>query len=102
MELKDDTYEKHIDIWKQGMSSDNLERDSEEEIYIGDKEGYDEIIPHFSKRIQKFNTYSKCQQNNINYSYNDSNFYSNNDNNNQMKLMNEKLENDTEICIDGK
>ena len=100
-EDENDTYDKHLDIWKQGNLSENPDTDSEQENYFGDKEGYDEIIPHYSKRIQKFNTYSKCQQKNLNFIYNGNNyFYNNNDDNNPMKLMNEQLGNDTEISVE--
>ena len=59
------------------------------------------IIFH-SKRIQKFNTYSAIQQKNIKYCYLSPEYsYSNDDEDNkQMKLMNDKLKNDSTINID--
>ena len=99
-EDESDTYDKHLDIWKQGYFSEEPEYDSEREKFFGDKENFDETIIYYSKRIQKFNTFSKCQQKNINYSYNGSNYYNSNDSNNPMKLMNEKLENDTDFSLE--
>ena len=100
-EDENDTYEKHLDIWKQGYFSENPEYDSEREQYFGDKENYDEVIIYYSKRIQKFNTFSKCQQKNLNYSYTGKYYnVNNNESNNPMKLMNEKLENDTEFSLE--
>ena len=98
-EDENDKCENHLDIWRQGYFDNNPDSDSENEKYYGDKENFDEVIPHYSKRIQKFNTYSKCQQKNLNYSFNN-NFYSSNEKINQMKIMNEKLQNDTEISIE--
>ena len=95
-----DTYDKHTDIWNHGCFSANINMDSKNEKYIGDQEGFDEIIDCSSKRIQKFNTFSKCQQKYLNYSYSGS-YYRNNEVNNPMKIMNEKLENDNEISIDN-
>ena len=100
-EDENDTYDKHLDIWKQAYFNDSPEIDSEGEKYFGDKENFDEIIIYYSKRIQKFNTFSKCQQKNLNYSYTGTNYYyNNNESNNPMKLMNEKLENDTNLSLE--
>ena len=98
-EDENDKCENHLDIWKQGYFSNNPESNSEKEKYYGNNENFDEIIPHYSKRIQKFNTYSKCQQKNLDYSFNN-NFYFSNEKSNQMKIMNEKLQNDTEISLE--
>jgi hypothetical protein len=95
-EDENDKCENHLDIWKQGYFSSSPDSDSESEKFYGDKENFDEKIAHYSKRIQKFNTYSKCQQKNLNYSFSN-NFYSSNEENNQMKIMNENLQKDTEI-----
>jgi len=98
-EDENDKCENHLDIWKQGYFSNTPDSDSEGEKYYGDKENFDETIPHHSKRIQKFNTFSRCQQKNLSFSFNNS-FYSSNEKNNPMKVMNENLQNDTEISIE--
>ena len=63
-----DTAKNHINIWN--SQEGDLETDSKGEKFYGDKEGFDEKIPMFSKRIQKFNTFSKYQLKNLNYSFN--------------------------------
>ena len=93
-ENENDKCENHLDIWKQKNSENSFEFDSEKEKFYGDKENFDEIIPYHSKRIQKFNTYSRCQQKNIDYLFNS---YSLNGESNQMKKMNENLLNDISI-----
>ena len=98
-EDENDKCENHLDIWKKGNFENSHDFDSEKEKFYGDKENYDETIPHYSKRIQKFNTYSKCQQKNLDYSFGN-NFYSSNEKINKMMIMNEKLQNDTEISIE--
>ena len=101
LEDENDTYDKHLDFWKDGYSSDTKGLDSEKETYFGDRENFDETIIHYSKRIQKFNTFTKCQQKYLNYSYNGTSYYYNkNEENNPMKLMNEKLENDADISME--
>ena len=107
LEDENDTYDKHLDIWKQGSFGETTDNDSEDQQFFGDKEHFDETIPFYSKRIQKFNTFSKCQQKYLNKHYNNNNFYSNNfynnnnsESNDPMSLMNEKLENDTEISTE--
>ena len=98
-EDENDKCENHLDIWKQAFFSNSPIEDSDKKKYFGDQESYDEIIPHYSKRIQKFNTYSRCQQKFINYS-SSNNYYSSNEKSNPMKLMNENLQNDTEISME--
>ena len=102
LEDENDTYEKHLDFWKNGYFPESEELDSNKEKFFGDKENFDETIIHYSKRIQKFNTFTKCQQKYLNFSYNGTNSYYNNNSekNNPMKLMNEKLENDTDISME--
>ena len=102
LEDENDTFEKHLDIWRMGGYSETPDTDNENEKFFGDKENYDEIIVHYSKRIQKFNTFSKMQQKYLNYSYNSPSYYYHNSNedNNPLKLMNEKLEKDAEISIE--
>ena len=97
----EDIAKNHISIW----NSTQLETDSRGEKYYGDREGFDEKIPMFSKRIQKFNTFSKYQLKNLNYSFNvpsmGLNFSSSeSERSNPLKIMNDKLYSDTELSID--
>ena len=91
----------HIEIWKK---EPDLETDSRNENYYGDREGFDENIPMFSKRIQKFNTYSKMQLKYLSYNFNTSSamygFHSENEKSNPLKIMNDNLYSDTELNID--
>ena len=91
----------HIEIWKK---EPDLETDSRSEQYYGDREGFDENIPMFSKRIQKFNTYSKMQLKYLSYNFNTSSamygFHSENEKSNPLKIMNDNLYSDTELNID--
>ena len=99
-EEPDDIAKNHINLWK---SDPNLDTDSKGEKYYGDREGFDENIPLFSKRIQKFNTFSKLQLKNINYCFSyGTNFTMGNDSEkpNPLKLMNDNLYTDTELNID--
>ena len=91
---EEDTYEKHIDIWKiYGKTEINIDDDNQR--YIGDGFNCNEDILFYSKRIQKFGTYSAIQQKYIDYNYS----YSNNDDN-ELKKINEDLGNDTDINIE--
>ena len=95
LEDENDTYDKHLDIWKNTNSELEILTDDDKQKYIGDGNRYNENIYFYSKRIQKFNTYSACQQRVLN------NYNSNsNEEKDEMKLMTEKLENDTDILID--
>ena len=104
VEDENDTYDKHIDIWKNEYSCDDtqIKIDNDDEKYVGDMDNCSEEIIFHSKRIQKFNTYSAIQQKNIKYSFSSPGYaYSTDDEENkQMKLMNEKLINDSTINID--
>ena len=101
LEDPEDIAKNHINVWK---SDQELETDSSGEKYYGDREGFDENIPLFSKRIQKFNTFSKLQLKYLNYSYSASGtnfgFNSESDRPNPLKLMNDNLYSDTELNID--
>ena len=66
-EDENDTYDKHLDIWKKGYFRNEPDNDSENEKYLGDIENFDENIPCYSKRIPKFNTFSRWQQKNLDY-----------------------------------
>ena len=102
LEDEKDTYDKHIDIWKRNSSEVSIKTDDDNEKYIGDTDNISENIVFYSRRIQKFNTFSACQQKNLDYSY--SYGYSSNANGeedkNPMKLMNDQLVNDTNIYVD--
>ena len=94
-----DIAENHIDIWNNNYGFNEGEEYNGDKYY-GNNRDYDETIPMFSKRIQKFNTYSKIQQKYINFSYNDPNYFSDNDSNesnNPLKVMNDKLNEDVKI-----
>jgi hypothetical protein len=95
LEDENDTYDKHLDIWKNRSSELETTTDDDGEKYIGDGDNYNENIIFYSKKIQKFNTYSACQQRVLNNS--DSH---GNEEKDEMKLMNEKLENNADILID--
>jgi len=89
-----DTYENHIDIWKTYNRIDvNIDEDGEK--YIGDGSNCDEDIIFYSKRIQKFGTYSSIQQKYIdfNYSFNTSE-------DNELKRASDALASDTEVDME--
>ena len=97
LEDENDTYDKHIDFWKNDYHPEgDVRTDDEDEKYIGDDDKCNEHIIFYSKKIQKFNTYSAVQQKNINYiqGYN-------NDENNEMRIMNNKLIDENIIYIDN-
>ena len=108
-EEPEDTFDKHLEFWSSSYNNAiNNDKDSEGEQYYGDKENFDEIIPFYSKKIQKFNTFSKVQKKNLDYTYS----YSGNgissiscidddDNNIPIKVMNDKLEEETEGLINN-
>jgi len=101
-EDENDTYDKHIDIWKSNYSSSvEPKNEGEDDEFIGDLDNYSEEIEFYSKRIQKFNVYSSVQQKNLDYQYSYNSFSSNNnDDKNPLKIMYDKLTNDTCISID--
>ena len=99
-----DTYDKHIDFWKNSSTNFELRMDDNNEEYAGDLPNFDEGIIFYSKRIQKFNTYSAIQQKYLkdDHGYNGGyTNYNNNDEKTEIKLMNEKLTNDTDVEIDN-
>ena len=99
----EDEAKNHTDIWKKDP---DLESDSRNENYYGDKEGFDEKIPMFSKRIQKFNTFSKMQLKYLGYNFNPSTgsygygFQTEREKSNPLKIMSDNLYSDTELDID--
>ena len=99
-EDENDTYDKHLDIWKNSRSELETETDREDEKYIGDGDNCSEDIAFYSKRIQKFNTNSALQQKNINYTYSGNNYSSSNEDNNELKLVGDKIYNDCSISVD--
>ena len=90
-----DTYENHIDIWKT-YNRTEINTDEEGEKYIGDGTNCDEKIIFYSKRIQKFGTYSSLQQKYLDYNYS---FNTNEDN--EIKRVSDALANDTEIDVEN-
>ena len=91
---EEDTYEKHIEIWKT-FGKAEINTDNDDERYVGEGSNCDEGILFYSKRIQKFGTYSTIQQKYVDYNYS----YNNNDDN-ELKRMNDDLSNDTDINIE--
>ena len=103
LEDPEDDIKKHSVIWK----NPELDFDSKGEKFYGDGEGFDERIPMFSKRIQKFNTFSKIQQKYLNYFFRSSRYKypfdnenSKNEQSNLLKIMNENLYYDTVLMVD--
>ena len=95
-ENENDTYEKHIDIWK-GFGKAEINTDDDNKLrYIGDGTKCDEEIVFYSKRIQKFGTYSALQQKypDLVYSYNC-------DEENELKRANDDLVNDAEVDVEN-
>ena len=90
---ENDTYDKHIDIWKLNGRDDIKEEDDDK--YVGDTSNINEDIIFYSKRIQKFGTFSALQQKFI-----DSDFSSSNKEHNEYTKTIEKLIYDTNIDID--
>ena len=70
--------------------------DEEGEKYIGDGTNCDEKIIFYSKRIQKFGTYSSLQQKYLDFNYS---FNTNDDN--ELKRATDALANDTEIDVEN-
>ena len=85
---ENDTYDKHIDIWKLNGRDDIKEEDDDK--YVGDTSNINEDIIFYSKRIQKFGTFSALQQKFI-----DSDFSSSNKEHNEYTKTIEKLIYDT-------
>ena len=96
LEDENDTYDKHINFWKD--SKLEIQTDKDNQKYIGDPDNFSEHIIFHSQRIQKFNTYSKVQQK---YLKNHSYYYNyNEDEKTEIGLMNSKLANITNINIE--
>ena len=91
-EDNNDKYENYKCFW----NGHNLEEDSHKEIYFGDKEYIDENLEFYSKRIQKFQSYTNVQKEYLsevssNYSY--GNYNTNNES--KIQKMNYELEKET-------
>ena len=104
LEDPEDKPEKHLDLW---TTNKDIETDSKGEKFFGDRENFDEKIPYFSKRIQKFDTFSKLQLKYLNYNFMDPSamygyhsFSSDTDKSNPLKIMSDNLYNDTELIMD--
>ena len=91
-ENKDDKIENYKCFW----NDNNLDKDSNQEEYLGDKENYDENIDFYSKRIQKFKSYTEAQRENLGSSYYPSFGNSNSFSDNKIQRMNHELENESE------
>ena len=91
---ENDTYDKHVDIWKL-YGKDEISIDDDNENYIGEADNCSENISFFSKRIQKFGTFSNLQQKNINFTY-----PTNDTEENELKKLNDELANNTNINIE--
>ena len=91
---ENDSYDKHIEIWKL-YGKDEIKEDEEGEKYIGEESNCSEDISFFSKRIQKFGKYSNLQQKYINFTY-----PPNDAEENELKKLSDDLSNDTLINIE--
>ena len=91
---ENDSYDKHIEIWKL-FGKDEIKEDEEGEKYIGEESNCSEDISFFSKRIQKFGKYSNLQQKYINFTY-----PPNDAEENELKKLSDDLSNDTLINIE--
>ena len=97
-EDENDTYDKHIDLWKNAANAeDHKEKDKDDEEYIGDPDNYNEDINFYSKRIQKFNTFSAIQQKYLDYQ---SSGAKENSDRNPLNLIYANLIKETDIPID--
>ena len=90
---KDDKIENYKCFWH----GNSLDKDSNKEEYLGDKENYDETIDFYSKRIQKFKSYTDAQRENLGSSYYPSFNSSNSSSENKIQRMNHELENESEV-----
>ena len=88
--------EDKIDNYKCFWSNNTFEKDSNKEEYFGDKENYDEVIDFYSKRIQKFKSFTDVQRENLGTSYYPSFGNSNSSNENKIQRMTNELENESE------
>ena len=91
-EYENDKYENYKCFWE----GHNLFLDKKKEECFGDQENFDEDIYFFSKRIQKFKSYSDTQKNYLDtpIQYYAQGRPKKSDIKNQMQLMNFELEND--------
>ena len=85
---ENDKYENYKCFWK----FHKLELDENNEEYYGDKKDYDEPICFYSKRIQKFQSYTNIQKDFL--SLTSQSVSRNKSNDNKIQKMNYELEND--------
>ena len=91
-EDKDDKWDNYKCFWE----NKELQSDSNKEIFFGEKENYDEDIDFYSKRIQKFQSYTNVQKEYLNHNIHYSPYGNYNANNrNKIQKMNYELENET-------
>ena len=92
-----DTYDKHVIFWGEKRE---IEEDQDNEKFIGDKANFDEDIDCYSKRIQKFNTYTAVQKEIIMQEgeniYNSFSYGLEKQKLNKIQKMNKKLEDENE------
>ena len=98
-ENENDTFDKHIDLWKNAANSEGLSKDRDGEEYIGDPDNFSEELPFYSKRIQKFNLYSSIQLKNLDYQSTGSNSNKSNDRN-PLNVIIDNLIKETDTPID--
>ena len=97
LEDPDDNPENHLSLWS---NDKNIHNDSMNEKFYGDKVSHDETICFYSKRIQKFNTFSKLQQKNLDYFIINNSAEDEGDSAIELKSMTNNLVYDTEIIVD--
>ena len=98
-EDENDTFDKHIDLWKNAANSEGESKDKDDEEYIGDPDNFSEDLNFYSKRIQKFNLYSSIQLKNVDYQSTGSNSNKSNDKN-PLNVIFDNLIKETDVPID--
>ena len=98
-EDENDTFDKHIGLWKKSTNSEEEPKDKDGEEYIGDPDNYSEDLNFYSKRIQKFNLYSSIQLKDPDYQSTGSNSNKNNDRN-PLNIIYDNLIKETDVPID--
>ena len=93
---ENDTYENHIEIWKT-YNKIEITEDNENEKYVGEGDNCSEDIFFYSKRIQKFGTYSVIQQKYLDFIYTPNRI---SDENNELKKLNDELEGDISASLE--
>ena len=92
---ENDKWENYKCFWTNNTNIDLDEKEKEE--YYGDKPNIDETIDCYSKRIQKFQSYTKVQKEYLNSPTYYSSYGVNSNPKNKMEQMNYDLENDGEV-----